>query len=803
MTAFTYLFRKLWRDRFFTFLKVLGLSIGIATCIIVFKIVYYEFSFDKKIPNRESLYQIITQSEKEGDISYFAGLQPVFVDYIQENSDAIDLVVPLQKNNQSFLSLTKVNGEEYRQEDPVVYLTNNSYFELLPYQWLAGDKNTALIQPHQLVLTASKAEDYFGTQDYNQLLGKRINFEKTTYEVAGIVADLDFPTSFDGRIFAPIQSVEKTHDWQWLSFYSDYQVYVKLKDSQKESFLNQINAKLSSVVKSLNYDRDIGKYTLLALSDKHFATEVSSYMYTANKKMLFGLMGIGIFILSLASINYINLSTAQVPYYAKSIGVRKTLGEKSSRIVSDFLVETLVIVLFAFAIAYPLVKIFESSFSSFMPRGIENISLLLPNLVFSLILIAILSVLSGLYPAFMTSRINVAKILKTQSLSEVKVGSLNLRKSLIVFQFIIAQVFVIGAFIIASQINYMINADLGFDKEAVVTIELPYKSYHNADRDPFLFKQALQSYPEFQKVSLGNSPQSDYYYGNTLIRQTDTEPIELNMNFKYIDEDYFDLFDLKLLAGRNAQAKDSVGVVFINKAARIALGYTSDEEAIGQNLSTMSQDTYSIEGIFDDFHQNSLHISKSPVSFLVSTRKRYLEMFNIKLSSNPKTWVSSLSTIEKEWKTYYPDAPFAYQFLDAQIEEQYESDRNQAKIINLATLITIVLGCLGLIGLVSLTVYQRTKEIGIRKVLGSSVSGIVGLLAKDYLKLISVAILISIPIAWWAMNKWLENFEYRIEIKWWMFLITGFATLFIAFLAVGYRSVKAAMANPVESLRDE
>src|SRR5699024_10307840 len=358
-------------------------------------------------------------------------------------------------------------------------------------------------------------------------------------------------------------------------------------------------------------------------------------------------------------------------------------------------------------------------------------------------LVAILTVFTGMYPAYLINRVNVSEVLKIQGAGKLSFGNLTIRQAMIVFQFVIAQALVIGAFIIFSQISYMMHTGLGCKKDANVNIKLPYKPYQNANVDPFVFKEALKKHPEIRQVALGHTPMNNMHWGNNLNRTTDSAEKELNMNFKYVDDDYVDLFGIEILAGRAPQLRDTVGSIFINEAARAGLDFTSNEEAIGETVQVSGKNVV-IQGVFNDFHHRNLHASKAPLSMMISTDKGTLMEYNIKLPENPAEWKNALTILEKEWKIFYPNAPFEYKFYDAEIAKLYESDMRQSQIINLATIITIILGCLGLIGLVTLTAYQRTKEIGIRKVLGSSVSDVVVLLSKDYLKLIGIAILISI-----------------------------------------------------------
>ncbi|MBA6151559.1 ABC transporter permease [Gelidibacter maritimus] len=804
MIQFKFIFRKLWRDRFFTFLKIIGLAIGVAVCLVIFKIVNYEFSFDKNHPDKENIYQLVnwsyTGTEKHG----FGGVQSAVGEFVDQTFPEIEEVVPLNRKYFEYLSIEKPNGETYRNEDPKnIQSTVSDYFEMVTYTWLAGDKKTALLYPNQVVLTQSRAEAYFGKVSVDKMIGKTIHYDNTPFTVTGVVADLEFPSSFEGKEFVPITNEEKT-EANWFSFNSDYNLFVKLKPNQKDRLLKVLDQKYEDMIPESwkSADRKTA-YSLLPLSEKHFSQDFNSGVYSANKKMMFGLIGIGVFILLMASINYINLSTAQIPYRNKEIGIRRTLGAKSGQLKKGFLYETLIITVLALVLAVPMMIGFESFYADFMPPRISEYSAVLPISLFVVGLLLVLTVLTGLYPAYLINKVKVSEVLKSQGAGRLSIGNLNIRKTMIVFQFVIAQVFVIGAFVIAAQIDYMITTDLGFDKDAVVTIKLPYKSYQNADVDPFLFKEALKKHPEIRQVSLGHTPMNDMYWGNNLVRITDSGETTLNMNFKYVDPDYLDFFGIEVLAGRAPQLRDTLESVFINEAARKGLGFLSNEEAIGKAMKGPSEKTVAIQGVINDFYQTDLHIPKEPLSLMITTERNMLNGFSIKLPLASSAWKKTLGILEKEWKTYYPNAPFAYEFYDSEIKNLYESDMRQSQMINLATIITIILGCLGLIGLVTLTAFQRTKEIGIRKVLGSSISGIILLLSKDYLKLIGLAILISIPIAWWAMNKWLENFAYRITIEWWMFLLTGIATILIALLAVSYRAIKAAIVNPVKSLRTE
>lgn len=804
MTSFKLTLRQLWRRRLFTGLNILGLAIGISACWIIFRIVNYEFSFDKSHPEGQHIYQVVRRNLFDNKESGFAGAPLPLAPYITETLEHLAEVAPVYERYYETVTIQHHKKEPTRIDGPShVVSTVPAYFDLVPYIWLAGNKEYAIAQPKQVVLTRSRVEKYFPKLSMEEVIGQTIQYDSTLFTVTGIVADLDKPSSFEGKEFMSIPTEEWTND-DWLSASSTHLVFVKLQPNDKVAFLHSINQKSNEInAESFKKFKFKSWFSLLPLADKHFTREYTSNNYTSNKATMYGLIGVGIFLALLAAINYINLSTAQVPHRAKEIGIRKTLGERHLRLTLDFLRETLLVCCLALILAIPFVQFFQHFFHDFMPPGIQNVNDLQAVTIFIITLLIVLTLFSGLYPAYLINKVNIADVVKINGLGKLSLGNLSLRKVLIVFQFLFAQVFVIGAYIVASQINYMMNSDLGFDQNAVVTVKFPTKSYHNTNVNPFLYKQALESHPEIKAVSLGHLPLDNNQWSNTLIAKSDTGDIQLDLQFKYTDADYLDVYSIKSLSGRRPLISDTLGSVFINEAARQALGYRTNEEAIGQTVATFDSTNFRIDGIFNDFHQKDLHNAKSPLALRITTNKRILQAFNIRLSNSPKEWPKSISMLEREWKKYYPNTPFVYKFYDEQIKALYESDVKQARIINLATIVTIILSCLGLIGLVTLTAYQRTKEIGIRKVLGSSVANVIALLAKDYIRLVGIAILLACPVAWWGMSKWLEDFAYRIEIQWWMLLLTGIITIVIAFLSVSYQALKAARANPIDSLRDE
>lgn len=793
--------RKLWKNKMFAFLNIIGLAIGISACWIVFRIVNYEFSFDKHHPNQEKIFKVFGVFDEVNSTDYFDGVPTPLSRYIKENLSTVEFTVPINKKYFPIISNTSDSKEPILIEDQQnIVETTSDYFKMVPYEWIVGNHERVFQHPNEVVLTASRAKEYFPNMDLKDLVGKTLKYDTLMYSIAGVVKDLEHPSSFLAKEFMNVSSKDWNSD-NWLSFMSDYTLFVQLKNlNSKNSFVNQASKKVFEMTnEEFSKSDSKARVGITALKDVHFDQNLQD---STNIKILYGLIGIGIFLMLLATINYINLTTAQVPYRAKEIGIRKTLGEQPFDVSKSFFFETFIITTIALLLSLPLTKIFEKTFASFLPTNINSFSDQWPVILFILALLIVITFIASIYPVYLINKVQISEVIKMKGIGKLSLGSISLRKVLIVFQFIIAQIFVIATFIMGLQMKHTMQSDLGFNYNAIVTFQLPFKKHQNSDVDPYVFKSAVEKHSQVEGITLGHFPLSNDHWGNNVSTESDTGEIKVNMPIKFIDNDYLKVYEIKLLAGRPMTIADTSSGVILNKIAIEELGFRTPIDAIGKPVQTYGKDR-TITGVVEDFNSKTLHSEKKSIALLTSAYRGQLQRASIKLKDDPKTWKSSLETIEKEWKIVYPNAPFAFEFYDQKIRQYYESDYKFSKIINLSTGITILLSCLGLIGLVTISTAQRTKEIGIRKVLGSTIAGIVGLLSKDYLKLIFISILIASPIAWWASNKWLQDFAYKIELSYWMFLIPAIATIIIAFLTMGYHSFKAAKANPVDSLRDE
>lgn len=794
-------FRYLWRNRLFTGLNILGLAIGISASWIIFRIVSFEFSYDKFEPDRERIFQL-TSSFKTPDgrdremavipkgvlpamLREIAGLEEVSPAYYQHYTTAKTTKSPLIKDLSERIA------------------TLPGYFKMIGYQWLAGDAQQALKTPEQVILTAARAQHYFPGKHPSEIIGQTITYNDTIQKtVSGVIADLGYLNSFPAQEFFPIDQESLTNtDWSSLS--SNELLFLKLKKGvSAKTVLNQLNAlneKINSEVFKQRHFKS--HFNLLPLKDKHFAVHLEPR--AANKSVLYGLIGIAGFLLALACINYINLTTAHLPQRSKEIGIRKTLGGLPSSIIGSYLLETFILCLLAVLLSLLFTVLSLRIFSTFIPEGMSDFNNYPSMVLFALLLISGITLIAGIYPSWLATKVETVRVLKGEAKQTINGYPLSLRKGLIVFQFVIAQIFVICAIIIGQQLKYTLDKDLGFQHDAILTVEIPYKTQQDSlfQGSQFVLKQRLAQHPEIAEVALGDLPMIDRMTAWLMDYRGKNGTVQKQLMFKNIDTDYLNLYQIPLLAGRNIQLTDTVGELMINETALKAFGFSHAEEAIGQILY-QGDAPRTIVGVTKDFHQFNLKSTIDLLGFI--SQKPALTTFNIKLSSpHVSSWKNAIALIEKEWKQIYPAAPFSYQFYDDTIKSLYQQERNTSQLVSAATAITLLISCLGLYGLAALTAFQRTKEIGIRKVLGATVAGIAGLLSKDFIKLVLIALFIATPIAWWAMNKWLENFAFKINIQWWMFGLAGLGAVAIALLTVSYQALKAALAKPIDSLRSE
>ncbi|MCG3118080.1 MAG: hypothetical protein ALAOOOJD_00214 [bacterium] len=807
--------RSLWRNRLFTTLNIFGLAIGISVCWMVFSIIRYEFSYDKNLSGKESIYRIVSSFILDDKESYNGGVSAPLYQGIQAQIAGMQHVVPFFEQWLSAAVIPKRDGSLLTIEEPeAIAATDSSYFNMLPYQWLAGNKSTALTSPESVVLTESRMQQYFpgkqpGEAMYQTITyyGFRDTLQKT---VTGIVKDFSEPTEFTAKEFFALEN--KAYDLvAWTNTNGTDKLYLQFAENPTPDRVTaQIQSLADNKWKEFAQQRSISfsstrRFELIPLPDVHFATHVHERNgRKASKPVMYGLAGIGLFLLILACINYINMSIAQIPQRAKEIGVRKTLGGSRGILIGQFMMETSLTILLAVSLASSIGQLGFWFLQDIIPPGIEPLDNLPELLFFASILAVTIILLAGLYPAWLITRVKTVNMFRNVAAKQSIGKKINLQKALIVFQFAIALVFITATLIGGQQLHYTLKSDMGFNKDAVALVDIPWKYRTNKlyeDKQFALFNE-LKSIPGIRDISLGSVPLQNGYTSSPFVYMKDgKEPVSRQLYKKWVDTAYVSLYDMRLLAGRNLLPSDATNEVVLNEAAVKAYGFASPQDAIGKILK-QGDKLIPIVGVIKDFHMQNFYNQIEPAALMCD--KKNLGAFNIKLyREHPEQWPTVMRSIEKKWNRFYPSGSFRYNFYDDAIRQLYTPEWNLAKLINLATAIAIFISCLGLFGMATFTAFRRTKEIGIRKVLGASVPQLASLLSKEFVKIVLIANVMAWPIAWYAMNRWLQNFAYRIDISWWIFALAGGVALAIALLTVSTQAIKVALTNPVEALRYE
>lgn len=808
-------FRSFLRNKSFSLINIIGLAIGISASLVIFLIVKYDFSFDKFQTDGDRIYRVNGEFTFDGETGRSTGAPIPMGNAISNEVRGLDAVAFFQTwmgEKRVGIPTTKTDKPViYKKEKNVVYADKN-YFKIVPYQWITGSPETALQQPYQVVLTESKANMFFPGTLLSEIPGSEIIFNDTIRTtVTGIVKDITENTDFTFNIFvsrATFEIISLTPgDWTaWDNVSSETQIFLKLSPATSaDDIASQINSLYKKHRTPDPQDRSTTKYLLQPLSDLHFNQDYDNFdQRLAHKPTLYGLLAIATFLLMLGCINFINLTTAQASQRAKEIGIRKTIGSSKRQLVFQFLSETFLLTLIATILSVIITPFLLKAFADFIPEGLHY-NILQPEILLFLFLLTIfISVLSGFYPALVLSSYRPVAVLKNQSAKDTGiVRNVRLRKVLSVSQFVIAQVFIIVTVLVSKQIRYSLNKELGFKKDAIVYFK-PNTSQVSQTNLSVLVEK-LKAIPEVQMVSLSYGPPSYRGGWNTTAKlQGGKEENTGLVSVKLGDPNYINLYKIKLLAGSNLTESDTISGVLINEAYLHALGFKNPADILGKILKWNGDLQIPIVGVVGNFHEKSMHEPIKPV--IITHWPGREKLINIALrpqNAEDRTWQKAIEKIGFAWKEIYSADDVEINFLDEQIAKYYEAEQHISSLLMWASGLSIFISCLGLLGLIIYITNQRTKEIGIRKVIGASVSQIISLLSKDFLQLIIIAFLIAVPIAWYSGNKWLENFAYRTELSWWIFAAGGIVMLCMALLILVMRTLKVATANPVNSLRTE
>ncbi len=789
--------RSLMRNKSNTIINILGLALGITSSLVLFLLLNHLKSFDKFHTNYDSIYRIVSEADGQGgNRAYTGGVPTTLPDAIREDFSGLKEVLFISGVQGDNLISIK-NGIElkafYENDETRMAYTEQAYFTFFDFKLIKGNRLHLLDQPNKVVISERLAKKYFGENDP---LNKVLLLNKTTdLVVSGVMENTPDNTDFPFEIlisYATIKSESLKSGWRSIS--SDNQCYVLLEPGQNSE---NLDAQFPNFIKKYfdekNEDNRI--MSLQPLSNLHFNEEYSNYSYKSiSNGNLQAIAIIALFLLATSCVNFVNLSTAVAVKRAKEVGIRKVLGSTKSQLVRQFLGETFLITLVSLAISMGLTEAFLLYINPFLEVHLDLE--LLSNtrqLIFIGSLLIGITVVAGIYPAFVLSSYKPVVALKSKLVGKGSSGQ-GLRKGLVIFQFFISQVFIIGTIILISQVNYVKNAELGFNPSAVIDVGLPIGKDNDKKKT---LKSKLQQIAAIESVSLAFTNPSSGSVSITNVHVQD-DPESYDVSVKLADENYIGIFDIKLLAGHGLQARDTLSEMVVNEEFLKVTGISSPEEAIGKQVKIWGS-TVPIVGVMNNFHTVSLHQKIAPVA-LFSGINTY-RLASIKINTN--NIAATIPMIKSVWKELYPDYDFDYKFVDAQIAEFYEGEQKMSTIFAVFASIAIFIGCLGLYGLASYTVNQKVKEIGVRKVLGAKVSQILYMFSREFITLVVIAFLLAAPLAWYIMNQWLQGFEYRINIGPMIFITSVFITAFIAVATVGYKSISAAIANPVDSLRDE
>ncbi len=793
-------FRNLWRNKNFTIINISGLAVGMAVCLCIFLIIQFELSFDKFHSKKDRIYRIYTEQQNEDGARPTSGVpyplpKAIHNDFPSMTASAVysdrddQIIIADESNQQSFKKFKEQEG---------VFFVEPSFLQIFDFPLLAGEY-TSLKDPNTALLTKSTAEKYFG--DWKLAIGKTIKRNnKQLLKITGVLADAPQNTDFQLKILASYATIidqfrSNADDWQ--SVASNHGCYFLMPEGMTASSMNTQLVAFTKKYKKEEAER--GKQLVQPLTDVHYNGDINNFSDRSVSKALINTMWlIAAFILLIACVNFINLATAQAFNRAKEVAVRKVMGSNRQQLQLQFYSETALVTLFAILLSVGLVVLGLPYISSILELPLTLSFIKNPGMIFFLALIAVvITLLAGFYPALVLSRFNPVTALKSK-MKASRTKGISLRRGLVVFQFVIAQALIIGTIIIVKQMNYFRNYSMGFDKDAIVNINFPDDSTARAKLD--YLKNKLSAVDGVKSTSFSFASPADEGNWSSSFRFDHAEKeTDWNANLKWADADYLKTYGISLVAGRNINPSDTVKEYLVNETLLKRLGITDPNQALNKEIDLWDEMKFPIVGVIKDF--NAMSLREGIVPILITTMKNFYGTANIKLST--KDINGTLKKVEAVWNEVYPDFVYEQKFLDAKIGNFYNQERKLAELYKIFAVLAIFLSCLGLYGLASFMAVQKTKEVGIRKVLGASVNNIIFLFSKEFLMLIGIAFLIAAPLAYYFMHEWLQDFVYRVNISWWVIALAGLIAIAVALITISFKAVKAAIANPVKSLRSE
>jgi len=785
--------RNLLRHRAYAAINVVGLSLGISCAILIFTLVSFHLSFDNFHRDSDRIYRIVAETHGENVLYDAAVPQPLGKAFRNDYSFAEQVArVVTWRNN--LITLTGTKEIKKFNEEKGIAFAEPAFFDIFNFPLVQGDKRTALSQPHSALITENIAKKYYGNDNP---IGKTFRLDnKVDFTITGVLKDMPANTAWQEEVYLSYDQLQDRYGWlgsdsSWPAIYSGSMCFVRLKPSVTPAQVNKVFPQFVKKYLEPDQARNEG-FKLQPLSDIHFNKDYDGYL---DKKYLWALGLIGLFLIVTACVNFVNLATAQALNRSKEVGIRKVLGSLRTQLFWQFIAETAIITCIALVLAIGMARLSLPLLNQLLNTRMELHLLDSPWLAIFLALLMILVIfLSGSYPGLVLARFQPILALRNK-ISQASVGGFSLRRILVVTQFAICQMLIIGAIVIGGQMYYSKNVDMGFDKDAIVTLPLPIQNKIKMNT----LRDQIAAVTGVEKLTLCHQPPASGSNSNTSIRfegRAKDEPWDINM--KSADDQYLKTFGLQLVAGRNFFPSDTTREFVVNETVAKKLGFTP-QQLIGHRIAINGSASMPVIGVVKDFHNYSLHSKIAPICIMPD----YTDYYSLSIKLNLRNTRTALAAFFKIWNSTYPEYLYSYKFLDERIAEFYEMDKIMLVLVEVFAGIAIFIGCLGLYGLVSFMALRKTKEIGVRKVLGAGISNILWLFGKEFTRLLLIAFAIAAPVAWWVMQLYLRDFEYKIKIGAEVFLLSIFVTFLIATLTIGYRSIRSALANPVKSLHTE
>ncbi len=807
--------RNLFKHKVYSFINIAGLAIGLACFILISLFIGYELSYDRWNPNSDRIARVFTDIKFGGnELKMAVSGVPVGPDVAQEMPE----VLTYCRFRDYGSSLVKRDGDlQQNFEEQKILTVDSTFFELFPLEVVMGDPQSCLVEPNAVAISVSKAEKYFGSPQV--ALGESLIMDnRRRYKITAVYKDMPTNTHFIADFLVSMNGNREVQQGSPLwAMSNNFQTYLLLRkntdyDAFEAKFADFSENKVAQTamqlmnlsVEEFEATGQHARFGLQRLPDIHLHSDLSEELAPNGSIQYIWIFGaIAILVLLIACINFMNLTTARSSHRAKEIGVRKVLGSLRSSLISQFLSETVLMTFIAVIFALLISILAIPWFSDLTAR---QMSIPWGNPVFwlSILLgIGVVGVLAGSYPAFFLSAFDLLRVLKGQITKKASGGGL--RSGLVVFQFVTSIFLIASTILVYRQLSFIQNKKLGFQKEQVIIVDNTYVLGQQARvykeemlQDPGVISATISSF-----LPVPSSGSNTTFTTTKELRQDNS----INMEYWRVDHDYAQTLGLEMADGRffDERFPTDSSAIILNEAAANILGFNQANEQklyLPQNFSGQPSpdewEEYNVIGITKDFHWASLRDNIGPLCMILGNSNG---LISFKMDAQESK--SVIANLETKWKAMVPNQPFSYRFMDDSFASMYESEQRIGSIATAFAILAILISSLGLFGLASFTAEQRTKEIGIRKVLGANAGNIVGLLSRDFLKLVGISLIIAIPISWWAMNQWLQDFAYRINVGWWAFAAAGLGAVLIAILSVSYQSIKAAMANPVKSLRSE